>query len=205
MEYITALDRFREKIRIQDDGCWIFTSYVGKNGYGRFKLYGRLRLAHRVSYEIFIGEVPAGYVLHHTCENKACVRPEHLYPTTSRNHIVYISENAPACKNRKKTHCKRGHELTPENTYIWGKRGIGRQCRTCKRDQIRNARHAENPSKRNYSKRISAADACVIRSLAEVGVSTKLVAALYGIRRGYVSNIKLGINWGSVNSASLSL
>jgi hypothetical protein len=126
------ISRFMDKVDILDNGCWEFTSCIGRNGYARFKLFGRLRLAHRVAYELYVREIPKGFHLHHTCEFKACVNPQHLRPFSPRDHIVLLSPNAPAFKHYHQTHCKRGHELTPSNTY-WSRAGRNRSCKACVR------------------------------------------------------------------------
>ena len=91
------------------------------NGYGR--LDGRV--AHRVIYEALIGPVPEGLQLDHLCRNRACVNVNHLEPVTQR-------ENIRRGSRPNQTHCKRGHEYTPENTYRRGSSGA-RQCRACQR------------------------------------------------------------------------
>src|SRR5262245_31995563 len=121
-----------EKVKVLENGCWDFTSCIGKNGYARFKLDRRLRLAHRVSYEWHIGEIPNGFHLHHTCERKSCVNPKHLEPHSPREHIVFLSPNAPAYKRFRKTHCPKGHLYTPETTYM--SRGRHRGCRECMKE-----------------------------------------------------------------------
>lgn len=47
-------------------------------GYGRF--YGRRRkvMAHRMAYELCVGEIPEGMVIDHKCGNRGCVNPGHL-------------------------------------------------------------------------------------------------------------------------------
>jgi HNH endonuclease len=71
--------RFMNKvIVVPSTGCHEWHSTIDKGGYGRFKLAGKLRQAHRVAYELFVGPVPAGCDLDHTCENRKCVNPAHL-------------------------------------------------------------------------------------------------------------------------------
>ncbi len=79
-------------------------------------------MAHRVAYELAIGPVPDGLVVDHLCFNRACVRPGHLEPVTQQENVM-----------RARTHCRKGHEFTPENTYVrpGGTGGIQRICRTC--------------------------------------------------------------------------
>lgn len=71
----------------QDDGCWVWTGYRDKLGYGRFS-YGEMRgMAHRAYYEAHAGPVPDGLELDHLCRNPACVRPDHLEPVTHQENI----------------------------------------------------------------------------------------------------------------------
>jgi len=104
---------------VRTDGCWFWTGAKSK-GYGQFKIDGRFRSVHRWAYEEFNGPVPGHSELHHLCGVKHCVRPSHLIVVTSQEHH---DAHAP-------THCTRGHEFTPDNTYIARRTGK-RQCRAC--------------------------------------------------------------------------
>lgn len=60
-------------------GCWIWEGNVSNNGYGRVTLLGVNFLAHRVSYELYMGLISEDKGVLHKCGNKLCVNPEHLY------------------------------------------------------------------------------------------------------------------------------
>lgn len=62
------------------DGCWNWMRYRNPSGHGRIRLSkgGKLLLAHRVAYEMIVGEIPTGSVVRHSCDNPSCVKPTHL-------------------------------------------------------------------------------------------------------------------------------
>ena len=115
------------KVDYLENGCWEFTGYT-KRGYGYIMHDGKNYLAHRFSYLATHGAIPK-LTLDHTCNNRACINPDHLEPTT----LLENQKRSPN-SNVSKTHCKRGHEFTPENTV---KVPGGRGCRTCRRQQQR--------------------------------------------------------------------
>jgi|ERR1700734_436300 len=61
-----------------DDVCWNWTKGINNHGYGNMWIEGKTRAAHRVSYEIYKGEIPKGMVILHSCDNKRCINPNHL-------------------------------------------------------------------------------------------------------------------------------
>jgi hypothetical protein len=128
------------------NACWLWTGQRS-NGYGRWTGWGNKatpKMAHILSYQAHVGPIPDSLVLDHTCHNddpgcsggpdcrhRRCVNPAHLEPIT-RGENVLRSPHTRASKNKAKTHCKAGHEFTPENTYRYP--SGRRRCITC-RDQ----------------------------------------------------------------------
>lgn len=114
---------FWNKVEQQGE-CLIFTGYT-KRGYGYFMHNRKNWQAHRYSYFTTVGEIPAGLELDHLCRNRACVNPEHLEPVSPLEN-----KRRSPISNISKTHCKRGHEFTPENIV---KVPGGKACKTCRR------------------------------------------------------------------------
>lgn len=124
-------DRLEEKVEHRG-GHWLWTGSTTSNGYGKIGA-GEKRgwlLAHRVSYELFVGPIPTGLQVDHLCRVRNCVNPEHLEAVT---HAENLRRGAGPPKKRPwslKTHCKHGHEFTPENTK---QEPGGKRCLTCRR------------------------------------------------------------------------
>jgi len=126
----TIKERILSKIAINTDDCWLWTGSRFRKPTGDYSQIrignretGRVRKAHTISYEAFLGPVPKGLELDHLCHNTLCVNPKHLEPVTH-------SENMKRRKDSGLSHCKHGHKYTKKITYI-NTRGR-RECRICK-------------------------------------------------------------------------
>lgn len=124
-------DVMRERIltRVEYDtngGCWLMP-----RPYARLSFGGGANLfvvgSHRLAHMLWNGPIPAGLVIDHKCRTPECCNPAHLRVVTPRENTIENSVSIPAL-NAAKTHCKRGHPFTPENTY---RNGAGRACKAC--------------------------------------------------------------------------
>jgi len=199
--------------RTKPDGdCLIWTGAIAKNGYGMVGNKG----AHRIVYEAVHGVVlDRRQHVHHACEVRPCVNPAHL-------ELLTINEHMTEHRTINGTHCKRGHEFTPENTkQVPG----GRACRACRNMNARVAeRKPERMAKANdarrrlyWSKRgmtappdgnlkagerngralLNATAAAAIKSRRLSGETLAQLAAEYGVSKTTVSKIATGKLWAS--------
>lgn len=138
----TAENRFFAKV-VEQDGCWIWTASRSTTGYGQFNPggSGRIRKAHRWSWEFFNGPIPAGLELDHLCRQPLCVNPEHLDPVS---HKENVRRGRGGDRNRNKTHCPQGHPLEAGNLSEWCLQRGRRSCRICMSETVRRHRKAQH-------------------------------------------------------------
>jgi len=136
----TVQERLERRVDLREDGCHVWTGAIVR-GYGHIwhPDYGRNVTVHRAAYEIYVGPIPCGHQIHHLCDERACVNPEHLTPLSASDHS---KETMAARWGRDRTHCSKGHLYS-------GKTKDGNNfCRECSRER---ERRYEARSKRRHS------------------------------------------------------
>jgi hypothetical protein len=77
-KYIDQMQRYV----VDEKGCWLFTGGKSPDGYGKLKILGKTVRAHRAYYEFYVGKIPDGLLVCHSCDVPICVNPEHLWVGT---------------------------------------------------------------------------------------------------------------------------
>lgn len=124
--------RIVEKFAVNaQSGCWEWTGATANKQdkwvYGILSVGGRLKMAHRVVWELVRGQIPKKMQLDHLCRNTRCVNPAHLEIVNAKENI----RRGNAARGRKKV-CVNGHELTGANVYD-GPDGR-RECVLCRKN-----------------------------------------------------------------------
>lgn len=133
--------RFWSKVDKSDvDGCWLWAGHQDSStGYGTFRLGSTYaKRAHRVAYELANGPIQKGKLVCHTCDNRMCVRPDHLFLGTIQDNLRDMKD-----KNRQARggmlgrssltetdiiEIRRLHRTTPKSTKELGRQfGVSRQ------------------------------------------------------------------------------
>lgn len=135
---IKQINRFLLKVAKSPD-CWHWMGATQSRGYGQLIVNGSTMLAHRFSYTYYIGEIPKGMTIHHTCSVRNCVNPKHLKVLSQKeNNLI---GNSVVAINKRKTICKNGHPLVGKHIRIQkDKDGTRRRCLLCHRIYAKNAR-----------------------------------------------------------------
>lgn len=124
-------------------GCWLWAKGMSGEGYGvtRHPATQEICKAHRVVFDLLVGTIPKGLLVCHRCDVKLCVNPDHLFLGTSQDNAQDMLRKGREGPNMQpRTHCFRGHEFTPDNTYEYfnpRRELVIRSCRICLRASMR--------------------------------------------------------------------
>lgn len=130
------MEDFLSKIKKLEGGCWLWTGYTRKDGYGQLTTGRKPFYAHVWAYKHFKGDIPKGHELHHRCPNHACINPDHLEPLKKPKHLS-LGESPPA-RNARKTQCPKGHD---PSEYVRDPKTGYRHCRICSREREKRRYH----------------------------------------------------------------
>lgn len=140
--------KFWENVR-KSDGCWEWTAAKDR-GYGVTWVDGRKTSAHRHAYELEHGKIGNRRLfICHRCDNRACVRPDHLFLGTHSDNMKDMTSKNRQSRGavhgahwRAKTHCPQGHPYDEQNTAFktpTDRQKFGRRCKACHREENRHA------------------------------------------------------------------
>lgn len=86
--HLTPWDRIRFfGWRVTTAGCWEYEGARNSDGYGCFQVQKKFYLAHRASYETWVGPIPTGLLVRHKCDNPPCINPDHLELGTQADNV----------------------------------------------------------------------------------------------------------------------
>lgn len=135
-DLIRIFNKISIDLAVQWNGtpCWTWAAHSIRGGYGTIAWKNRATGVHRLLYAWLVGPVPLGPIglvpeIDHLCRNRACCNPAHLELVTRQENV--LRGESMAARNAKKTHCKRGHEFSPDNSVY---KSRGWQCKTCLRE-----------------------------------------------------------------------
>lgn len=142
--HILNLEEHLKSRTIYDEntGCWLHQGINKSKGYA-FATFNYTQVSvHRISAYLYLNydlEDKSLQVNHKLiCSNLNCWNPEHIYVGTQTDNMNdTVLKGNHGSPNKNKTHCKFGHEYTPENTYTRKDNGF-RQCLTCQREKDNN-------------------------------------------------------------------
>ena len=149
--------------------CWVWTAAT-RNGYGVLGVRednGRwvALYAHRISWELHFGPIPDRlYVLHH-CDNRLCVRPDHLFLGTNQDNLVDMRAKG------------RGYVLPAPPKGLW------------------NGTRPDRRGEANPHARLSEEDVREIRRLRGTGRGPTELGRKYGVSRSHIHHIVRGDAW----------
>jgi hypothetical protein len=128
--------KLKVNCKVSESGCWEWQRFIfPTTGYGAASYRGKQIKAHRLSYMLFKGPIPAGLYVLHSCDVRHCCNPDHLrLGTISDNKQDELQRGRNYEANR--THCPRGHAYAEHGTE-WNCQPGWRRCRICARARQR--------------------------------------------------------------------
>lgn len=194
------LSRFWAKVDkgASEDSCWIWSGTKDSKGYGRVYLTGTdgkraAFLAHRISYVISYGGIPAGLCILHRCDNPSCVRPDHLFSGT-------LDDNNKDCAAKGRTakgdnHPSRLHPECVARGDLHGSRKHPERLARGDRHYSRTRPELLARGERNALAKLTEADVIDIRVRLASGETQRPLARTFGVCQATISEIARGATW----------
>lgn len=160
-------------ININND-CWEWKRSYTNCGYGKIAHEKKHLLAHRVSYEIHKGEISKGLLVCHSCDNKKCVNPDHLWLGTQKDNIQDAKQKGRLPKQ------------------------FGRKHTNETKEKFKTRPHSDRRGEKHHLSKLKNEDVFQIRDMLKIGVKNKVIAEKFGVNTGVISNINTGKSWNHI-------
>ncbi len=166
-------EKLLNKIKIINN-CWEWQGGLNNAGYGKIRNGKKHLSAHRLSYELFKGQIPEGKLVCHSCDNKKCVNPDHLWLGTQKENIQDAKKKGILPKQFGRKHSEE----------------------TLKKLKLR--KHSDRRGDKHHLKKLTSDDVFKIRELLDQGIKQVEIAKLYDVDSSAISNIKRKRNWSHI-------
>lgn len=196
---MTELKEALQNYLVADNGCWVWQGYIDRNGYGR--IYDRTApqgkrtdWVHRVSYRHSKGPIPERYEIDHTCQNTACMNPDHLDAVTKVEHARRTLDRLGTSDRQKLA----AHLRTVGLTYVEIAEVLQYASRTGAHDAVQAAieKGLVDPEQVPPAPRITPDEREDIRALHALGVPQTEIASWYRLDSSQVSRLCNGLTSG---------
>lgn len=163
----------------RNNGCWEWTGALSrKTGYGKITYNQKTISTHRASYLVFKGEISKGKHICHSCDNKKCVNPEHLWAGTAKENMQDMIK-----KGRQAD--QTGKVISPEHFK-----------------KLQHGRLNNWPSREGSKHHLAKLDekkVMEIKKMIKDGYTNKEIAEIYNVDQSNISLIRNGKRWSHVN------
>lgn len=166
------MHRFWSKVKM-GQGCWLWMGARGRPEwpYGHFTVRSRMVPAHRWLYQRLFGPIQEHIEICHTCDNPACVRPDHLFTGTKSDNM---QDSANKGRNAMQRH--------PEHSYLKSPKA-----------------HLNQPrGETQGNSQLKTSDIHAIRQLSKAGSTSSAIAKQFGVSDGHIRKIVTGKAWSHV-------
>lgn len=99
---LSLAERFWEKVNKSPDenGCWNWTAHTDHKGYGVLRVGEQMVHSNRVAWLVTYGEIPNGMFVCHTCDNRKCCNPTHLFLGTNNDNMKDMAKKGRSTRGR---------------------------------------------------------------------------------------------------------